>query len=41
MKEVSPYNSELIDLLRKELGFSENAVIKQESTPKDNCPPPV
>jgi len=38
MKTVSPYNPELIELLRKELGFSENAVIKQESTLKDNYP---
>ena len=36
--KTSPYDSELISLLRTELGFSEKAVIKQESTPSDNFP---
>jgi hypothetical protein len=38
MKTISPYDSELIALLRTELGFSENALIRQESTLRDNYP---
>lgn len=38
MKAISPYNPELIKLLRKDLGFSEDAIIKQESTFEDNYP---
>ena len=38
MKAISPYNHELIELLRKELGFRENAIIKYESMLKDNYP---
>ena len=35
---LSPYDPQLIELLRTELGFSENAVIKQESSLNDNYP---
>jgi len=38
MKTISPYDSELIALLRTELELSENALIKQESTFRDNYP---
>lgn len=38
MKTISPYGSNLIALLRTELGFNENALIKQESTLRDNYP---
>ncbi len=38
MKTISPYDSELIALLRTELGFSENALIRQESMLRDNYP---
>ena len=34
--KASPYDSELIALLRTELGLSDGAVIKQESTLRDN-----
>lgn len=38
MKTISPHNSELIRLLRTQLGFGENAVIRPESTFRDNYP---
>ena len=38
MKAISSYNPELIELLRKELGFHESAIIRQDSTLKDNYP---
>jgi hypothetical protein len=38
MKTISPHDSELIALLRTELEFSENALIKQESTFRDDYP---
>jgi hypothetical protein len=38
MTPNSPHNHELIELLRTELGFSENAVIKHGSTLKDKYP---
>jgi hypothetical protein len=36
--KASPYDSELIALLRTTLGLSDNAVIKQEGTLRDNYP---
>ena len=38
METISPNDSELIALLRTELELSENALIKQESTFRDNYP---
>src|SRR5512138_1853872 len=38
MKTISPYDSELIAMLRTELEFSENALIRQESALSDNYP---
>lgn len=38
MTMLSSYDPDLIKLLRTELGFSENAVIKQESSLNDNYP---
>lgn len=38
MTALSPRDPQLIDLLRKELGFSGNAVIHQESSPSDKYP---
>ena len=38
MKAISPYDNKLIELLQKELGLSENAIVKQEGTLKDNYP---
>jgi hypothetical protein len=38
MATISPYDSELIELLRMKLGFSENALIKQESSLRENYP---
>lgn len=38
MKTISPYNSELIALLRRELEFSDNALIKQEDKLSDSYP---
>jgi hypothetical protein len=38
MSTLSPYDPQLIELLRTELGFSGNAVIHQESSPSDKYP---
>lgn len=38
MAKISPHDSELIELLRMKLGFSENALIKQESPLRDDYP---
>ncbi|MHB8119746.1 MAG: hypothetical protein ACYDHX_13640 [Methanothrix sp.] len=38
MTKISPYDSDLITLLRTQLGFSEHAVIRQESTLSDIYP---
>jgi hypothetical protein len=38
MKPISPYDSELIKLLRTQLGFSDRAVIRPESTFRDSYP---
>jgi hypothetical protein len=38
MKPISPYDSELISLLRTQLGLSDSAVIRPESTFRDSYP---
>jgi hypothetical protein len=38
MTKISPYDSDLITLLRIQLGFSEHAIIRQESTLSDIYP---
>ena len=38
MVTISPHDSELIALLRTKLGFSENALIRQEDTLRDSYP---
>ncbi len=38
MAKLSPYDAELVAFLRSELHFSEDAVIKQESSFNENYP---
>lgn len=38
MKTTSPYGSELIALLRRELEFGESALIKEEGEPATTTP---
>jgi hypothetical protein len=38
MNTIPPYDSELINLLRTQLGFSDRAVIRPESTFRDSYP---